>query len=215
MSRHVLAMALAMISLVMAPDAAAQSLLQIQNVEALTADVETTFADAKGVEQSVQGRFYRSRNGRIRQDSPIGSMISDPNAGTVTLINTFTKEATVITVGTGRSIPADARPPSGLEAAGQVTVEGHPVTKTIANIADRSQEVWTATDIGFVVFVKVSTQELSTTKTFKNIVVGEPDPAVFELPKDYKITTKIGPLEAPGALPAPPLPPTRLPGALQ
>jgi hypothetical protein len=183
-----------------------------KSVTPLVADVQVTITSPHGAHTST-GHYYRSRDGKVREDLSSGSVIADGNAGTVTILNPAKKEATVITGGATRAQSAQAAAPStsvpsgSLAPAGQTTLEGHPVAKSIN--AGQTREVWTATDLSLQVFVKITAPNRTTTKAMRNIKVGDPDPAVFKIPAGYTVTTKAGPLAAPGPQPPPAKPPKR------
>jgi hypothetical protein len=164
---------------------------------ALDAEIETTFTTPQG-QFSTPGHFYRSRDGKMREDSPLGSMITDVRAGTVTVLNHARKEAKVIVV---TALPRPAAPRAGTAAAprslGEATVEGHPVTKARTTAGGATQELWTAKDLGLVVFSKVEAPDFGMTKVLRNLSLREPDAALFRIPSDYTVTHET----------APPLPP--------
>jgi hypothetical protein len=68
-------------------------------------------------------------------------------------------------------------------------LEGRRLTKARLVGANGSKsEVWTADDLGFVVMRRTEIGNTTTTKTFRNLKVGEPDASVFEIPKGYSVT---------------------------
>jgi hypothetical protein len=160
---------------------------------ALDAEIETTFTTPQG-QFSTPGHFYRSRDGKMREDSPLGSMITDVRSGTVTLLNHAKKEAKVIVV-TGQPRPSaslanKAAMPQSFEEA---TIEGHAVTKARKAAGGATQEVWTAKDLGLVVFSKVDAPDFAMTKTLRNFSLREPDPALFRIPSGYTVTHEDAP----------------------
>jgi hypothetical protein len=157
----------------------------------LKAEINTTYTLADGSEFSSGGHYYRSE-GKLREDSPLGAIITDLKSGTVTMLIFETKEARVVKApavpqaGTPKSLPS-AMP---LEEG---TADGRRVTKArFQNAQGQSQEFWTAKDLGLVVFSKITSPGLTMAKWLRNISVGEPDPSVFKVPSGYTIITVDG-----------------------
>jgi len=175
-----------------------------QKKPALEAEIETTFRTSQG-QFSTPGHFYRSRDGKMREDSPLGSMITDVRSGTVTLLNRATKEAKVIVV-TGQPRPPAPAAGKVPKAFAETTIEGHAVTKARNAMGTTTQEVWTAKDLGLVVFSKVDAPDFGMTKVLRNFSVREPDPAVFQIPQDYTVTHESVPPTPPGPRLAPRVP---------
>jgi hypothetical protein len=165
----------------------------------LDAEIETTYVTAGGKTITTPGHYYRSRSGKAREDSPIGSIITDLRSGTVTLLNPATKEAKVIvTAGQPRASAAVAA--GAFVPFEQAIVDGHPVKKarTTGN-AGQVQEMWTAQDLGLVVFSKVEWPDFSMTKVLRNVAVREPVAELFKIPSEYQVTHET-------VRPAPPAP---------
>jgi hypothetical protein len=163
---------------------------------ALTADFTLTVTPAGAASHQIAGHYARSGDGKIREETPAFVTIADPKTRTITLLNPATKEATVIQASRDKT-PADretafpSRSESQLGEHDTTAVEGHPVVKKRSSASDgATREVWMATDISLPVLIKTSNSMRSSTKTFSNITVSEPDPALFTIPKDYKVTTK-------------------------
>lgn len=166
---------------------------------ALEAEFEFSYTLPNGQQLKRNGHIYRSASGKMRQDTGLGSMIADLEAGTVTMLIPDTKQARVITM------PPELRTPSvlgngspvfgidnGLPARVQpfeeTTINGHPIAKTrVTGPRGEIQEVWTATDLGVVTFARVEANGLTTTQELRNLSIGEPDPQVFEVPSDYTV----------------------------
>ena len=169
----------------------------------VTASVAVAYTNATGQTINIPGTFYRSTAGNTREDSAIGSVITDKTAGTVTVLNPSTMTATVYSFHTG-PLPRAMTPsitPSPLTQFGQTTVGGHPVAQARASWPNgQAPEVWTATDINLVVYSKVSSANGTTTRTLSNIVVQEPSASVFNVPAGYSVTNAT----QPPALPAVP-----------
>jgi hypothetical protein len=154
---------------------------------ALQAEVETTYVFADGRQVRVPGHYYRSQDGRVREDTGRGSVIADVSKGTLTLLNADSKQALVFTVREA----APNRKPKGVSAAvpyARGKHEGRDVSKARVKGPDgKENEVWTATDIGLMVFSRIESAGLTTTKALRKVVQGEPDPAVFNVPEDYAV----------------------------
>jgi hypothetical protein len=187
------------VALVLAAALDSGSLSAQKNVPALDAEIETTFTTPQG-RFSSPGHYYRSQDGTIREDSPLGSMIIDVRRGTVTLLNRATKEAKVIAMASqARRAAADAA--NGLDPFEEGIVDGHAVSKARRTTAGSTAEVWTAKDLAVAVLSKIEAPNFAMTKVLRNVSLREPDPDVFRIPKAYKVTHEAG-------LPtAPPLPP--------
>ena len=176
-----------------------QTAVALKGVEA---DVQTTIETSKGIKQTTPSHYYRSSDGKVREDSMLGPVITDSTAKTVTLLDTSKKEATVLTT-LGSPVPTDGQKTPFVQGV-TTTIEGFSVTKASTTTPDgHVNEVWTATDIGLGVYVRVQTTDITLTKTLSNIAVHEPDPAVFQIPTDYTVTTKTGPVPPPGPRPTP------------
>lgn len=185
-----------------------------KNRAALEAEIETTFTTPQG-QFSTPGRYYRSRDGKMREDSPIGSIITDTRSGTVTLLNRATREAKVIVVA-GKPRPPSPQADTMLEPFEEASIEGRPVTKARKTIGGTTQELWTARELGLVVLSKVDAPDFAMTKVLRNVSLREPDPAVFRIPKDYTVTHESAPTErAGGPVRAPRLPPQAPPARRQ
>jgi hypothetical protein len=159
-------------------------------IAALDADVETTYNLPNGQQFTSHGHLYRSQNGKVRQDSGRGSMITDLNNGTVTLLIAEKKEARVISIPRERrAAPRKDRPAAA--PFEEATIEGHRVVKARGKgPRGENQEIWTAKDLGIVTYSKVEAAGLTTTRALHNVAVREPDPSVFQVPADYTIVNQ-------------------------
>lgn len=154
---------------------------------ALSAEIETTYTSRHGTHRTL-GRYYQSKDRKMREDSPRGSVIVDALRGTVTLINPATKEATVI-VTAGRSRAPKDEGNGGFEVFEETTANGHRLTKTRANRANgQTDEIWTNRDLGIVEYSRIVGPDVTVTRILRNIELGEPADAVFSIPKDYTVT---------------------------
>ena len=155
---------------------------------AVVADISTIYTLADGRQFTSAGRYYRSKDGRIREDSPLGAIITDIKTGTMTMLNFERREAHVIKVAaSGRATNARSLPPAVRYA--DATVDGRQVTKARAeNGAGEAQEFWTAKDLGLVVFSKVSSPNVTMAKSLRNISLKQPDASVFSVPAGFTVT---------------------------
>lgn len=190
-----------------------RSLNAQKNLPAVDAEIETTFTTPQG-QFSTPGHYYRSHDGTMREDSPLGSIITDIRRGTVTLLNRATKEAKVIVMAGQPRPPAPdgGKAPAPFEDG---TVEGHAVTKARKAMKGTTQELWTANDLGLVVFSKVDAPDFAMKKVLRNLSLREPDPALFRIPKDYTITQESTLPAPPGPDQAPRFPPQTRPAPRQ
>ncbi|HLH41734.1 MAG TPA: hypothetical protein VKV74_02020 [Bryobacteraceae bacterium] len=196
---------------ILAPEALAQS--KAERVP-LTADVTFTLSSntpSGAYTQSQAGKYWRSRDGKTRQDTAFGSGIADPAAGTVTYLNHSTREATVVHLPPRPTPPSSgaAKPPApaahlgpggATTDLGERQIAGHTTTgrRTLisgdpaARGSEESTEVWTAADLGLPLYVKHHDHSGESIQEYKNVQVGDPDPSVFAIPAGYKVTEKEG-----------------------
>lgn len=176
----------------------------------IVADVASTITvsapSARGFNHTHNGRYFRSRDGKVREDLVFGSIITDSITKTATFLNHAKKEATVVAMSDPDVADLDsvkeARNPAKNHNDARIThlgedkVEGHPVHKKLieagsaSTMPGRKSEIWTATDIQLPVFVKTTGADRTTTREYRNIQVADPDPQVFEIPKEYRIVDK-------------------------
>jgi hypothetical protein len=181
-----------------------------RDVPPIIADVRSTLttggSSGHGIDRAQNGHYFRSRDGKVREDTAFGSMITDSKAKTMTFLNYTKKEATVVSMSdsdiAGLKASRDAARNNNkndnakVTSLGEATVEGHPVRKKRIEPADNTShhgqktEIWTATDIHMPVFVKATGPDRTTTREYRNIHVADPDPQVFEIPRDYRIVDK-------------------------
>jgi hypothetical protein len=160
---------------------------------ALQAEIEVNYALANGAGFTRTGRIYRSASGKVRQDTGNGGMITDLNAGTVTLLIADRNEAHVFSVPPALRTPpvlgtGEARIPAKVTPFEETVIDGRRIAKTrIVGPQGETQEVWTATDIGIVTFARITANGNTTTQQLRNISVSEPDPRMFEVPSNYKV----------------------------
>lgn len=174
---------------------------QRKKAPALDADIETTYTLSDGRQFSTHGHYYRSQDGQLREDSPLGAIITDLKSGTITMLNFETKEAHVIRVAAKSRASRPKNVPSAVPFQ-EATVEGRHVTKALAKGArGETHESWTDKDLGLVVFSKIESPGLTMAKSLRNVSRREPHPSVFKVPKGYTITD--APVPAPSAGPVP------------
>ena len=75
------------------------------SVPALQADVEIVYTLPDGRQTRAKGRLYRSGSGQLREESPLGAVITDVTAGTITMLVTATKQARVMTIPPDQRVP--------------------------------------------------------------------------------------------------------------
>jgi hypothetical protein len=161
---------------------------------AVTADFTIAISPTGGVTRQLDGRYARSSNGKIREETATFVIITDPEAQTTAILNPATKEATIIKLNgastAGRRSEAASPSVNPLAEFESTVVDGHPVVKkrTAAASDGSTREIWMTTDSSIPILAKTSSPTKSTTKTFRNIVLKEPDAALFTIPKDYSIT---------------------------
>src|SRR5262249_24424843 len=174
----------------------------------IVADVASTITvsapSAPGFSHTHNGRYFRSRDGKVRQDLVFGSIITDSNTKTATFLNHASKQRTVIAMSDPdvaeldkeATSPAKNHNDARITHLGEDKVEGHPVHKKLIEAGNasttpsRKTEVWTATDIQLPVFVKTTGADRTTTREYRNIQIADPDPQVFAIPKEYRIVDK-------------------------
>jgi hypothetical protein len=170
----------------LAGDAAAQE--RPAKLPAVQAEFETLYTLANGRQVRTHGRFFRNERGQIREDSPLGAVITDVAAGTITILVTERKEARVITVpAEQRTLPARSSHP-GPEVFEETRIEGRRVSKARGQGPQgQKMEMWTARDLGIVIWTKTEAPGLSSTKEMRNISTEEPSRSLFEIPPDYTV----------------------------
>lgn len=175
----------------------------------LQADIDTTYATAGSNPFTVHGRYYRAQDGRVREDSPIGATIIDPAGGTVTLLNFATKEARVLSVPRPLQAAREVGRPQAFTRFGDATIEGHAVAKLRTKDAGgRDQELWNSDELGLTVYSRTQSTNLVITKSHHDFAFREPDPNLFQIPKDYKVEyMKMPAAASPRVPPLPSLPP--------
>jgi hypothetical protein len=128
----------------------------------------------------TSGHFYRNSDGQIREDSPLGAVITNVAGGTITILVAETKEARVITIPVEqRTLPAPALQ-SKPDVFEETIIGGRRITKTRgAGPMGQKVELWMAKDLGIVVRTRTEAPGLSSTKEMTNISSEEPSRSVF------------------------------------
>lgn len=154
----------------------------------LQAEIETVYDLADGKQVRTKGHFYRSRSGQIREDSPLGAVMTDIGAGTITVLVAETKEARVITIPPEHRVrPVHPNRPR-LEVFEETILGGHRVSKArTRGPQGQKVEFWTAKDLGVVTWTKTEASGLTSTRELRIVSTEEPSPELFAIPADYTI----------------------------
>ena len=153
----------------------------------MQADVETVYTLPDGTQTRSKGRFYRSSLGQIREDSGLGAIITDLEAGTVTILVAQTRQARVMRIPASDRAPAPANRPAH-ELFEETTIDGRRISKSrLTGPQGQRVEFWTAKDLGVVTLTKSEVGRMTTVRELKNVSTLEPDPALFMIPPDYTL----------------------------
>ena len=158
----------------------------------LSADLVTIYSIG-GHLVTTRGHYYRSADGRLREDSELGALIMDMSKSTLTALSFERREAVVFAIpGEGtRSAEVTSRLTMPL---GHDMHDGRPVTKSLIRMAAGvRQENWMADAIGVVVRSKLETSTTTTTRELKNISRTEPNDALFEIPPGFSVRREVLP----------------------
>jgi hypothetical protein len=98
---------------------------------AVVADMDAIYTLADGRQFTSKGRYYRSKDGLIREDSPLGAIITDIKSGTMTMLNFERREAHVIKVAASSRAASAKDVPKAARYA-DATVDGRKVSKARA-----------------------------------------------------------------------------------
>lgn len=189
----------------------------VVGVPALSADLAvTTVLNAPGgnFTQSQTAKYWRSRDGKARQDSGFSTVITDLTSRTITHINHQAKQATVIHMplkgGEQREAPSisGGAPPIPLASSlpgdsiegnlGEKIISGYRAigTQVVRQGAGPMQsgsvttEVWTAPDLRLPIYVRQIYSAGETVQLYENIRVEEQPASMFEVPAGYTVTQK-------------------------
>lgn len=154
---------------------------------AVQAEQVTTYLFPDGTQREVVGRYYRSADGRVAEEGPMGTVIVDARRLRVTVLDHRNQEARVLTLPASTS--RDLRPTAPrLEPTGNDVLEGFTVSKSRLSLGGLEHEVWTADDLGLTVYSKMSSpQGLTVIRQLRRLETTEPAPKVFLTPPGYRI----------------------------
>jgi hypothetical protein len=158
------------------------------SVPALQADVEIVYTLPDGTQTRTIGRLFRSRSGQLREETPLGAVITDVAAGTITMLVKATKQARVLTIPPEQRVPPARAHGARPEVFEETTVAGRRISKArIVGPQGQRAEFWTAPDLGVVTWMKTEAGKMTTTKELRNLATEEPSPAMFTIPADYSV----------------------------
>ena len=175
-----------------------------------------TLVNARKIARESSGRIYQERWALIPKNSQVEPQMSfiqiaDPNNHTLYSCAISLKTCSVTTYeGTVSKLykPADAEPGTRPNGGGSVTREslGNGFTEGVATVGTRitqnfnawvmgndqpfssTREYWFAPTLGFNLISKISDPRFGNqTFTVTDLAIGEPDPALFELPKGFQM----------------------------
>lgn len=161
-------------------------------VPSFDADVLTFYKLADGRVVSTTGHVYRASDGRTREDSGLGAVITDLNAKTVTLLSFENKQALVFDL---TAAPTRSKSQNAVATAfGRTTLEGFQAIKARGvGPGGEKLEVWTAESVKAIVFTRTEAPGITKTRYLRNIAVRELDPAIFAVPQGYAVTRQTPP----------------------
>lgn len=184
---------------------------------------QQTLADGNQITRQTETKVYRDSQGRVRREmtrtnrsgeSQSFVTIFDPVAGFEARLNTQKLTAEKHPVPTGNNTAeGPQRPPSDgngpevkTEDLGTNTIQGleatgKRVTRTIpagemgnTDAVQIVREIWTSTALKVPVQMTSSDPHFGKSTTqLTGISQAEPDPALFQIPANYKVTTRTGP----------------------
>lgn len=158
----------------------------------IQAELETEYVFPDGRRIVVMGRLFRTSDGRIREEQGDMVTIADTAAGKMTILNSSTKEAIHFTFDEELRDPESSRPETETTGTQRSTesvgsYEAWPVRKHAVDQGDSSREVWTAPAIGLIVYGRMVSPQVTTTKRLRNIAVEAPMDALFTVPAGYNV----------------------------
>ncbi len=181
-----------------------------------TRQVHQTLADGNQISHQNQSKIYRDSQGRVRMEhtTPDGDTriaIFDPIAGVSYMLDPSKQTAVKRTLPAAPQNASGTPPPPHRRSAANVQTEdlgtqtinglaatGKRETETIpagaignAQPIVTTREIWTSTALKVPVLIKSSDPRFGTsTMQLGNILQGEPDPALFQVPSNYTVTTR-------------------------
>ena len=161
--------------------------------------------------QSETGKYWRSRDGKIRQDTAFGvSRVVDlggyPRTNAqidyelrriaVWIGERYRKTPSTEVTGRDFSMGNDGR---NAKKTGEAVLDGFKVTirkgelrrvdQSKAHPADLSYEIWTSEELKLVLLFKLKSESAELVQRYHNIRREEPDPSVFQLPSGFRTVT--------------------------
>ncbi len=180
-----------------------------------TREMQQKLADGNQISHQNQSKVYRDGQGRLRMEhtTPQGDVriaIFDPVAGFAYMLDPAKQTAVKRALPTPKQNSSDTPPAphhrfaattqtqdlgtqtiAGLAATGTRTTETIPagaIGNSEAIVVTR--EIWTSTALKVPVLIKSSDPRFgNSTMQLSNVVQGEPDPALFQVPSNYTVTT--------------------------
>ncbi len=150
------------------------------------------------------GKYWRSRDGKVRQDSEYGlSTMADLSTipRSITYIDHDLHRIALLVdrVPFGRaSFPSEdstgadftfSGPPSKPKKSGQDVLEEFKVTIRKGLWNGWPYEIWTADELKMILLLKVTSNSGEFVQRYHDIRLEEPNPSLFELPPGYRMTT--------------------------
>jgi hypothetical protein len=182
--------------------------------------VQQKLSDGTQISHQDQSKVYRDSQGRVRIEhtTPQGEAriaIFDPVAGFTYILDPTKMTAVKRALPAPKQTSSDTNPPPphhrfegttqtedlGTQTINGLAATGKRETETIpAGAIGNDQpivvthEIWTSTALKVPVLIKTSDPRFgTTTMQLTNVVQGEPDPALFQVPSNYTVTTGGGP----------------------
>jgi len=184
-----------------------------------TRQTQQKLSDGNQISHQDQSKVYRDSQGRVRIEhtTPQGDVriaIFDPVAGFSYMLDPAKQTAVKRALPPPKQTSSDTTPPPhhrfpgttqtedlGTQTINGLAATGKSETETIpAGAIGNDQpivvtrEIWTSTALKVPVQIKTSDPRFgTTTMQLTNVVQGEPDPALFQVPSNYTVTTGGGP----------------------
>jgi hypothetical protein len=150
------------------------------------------------------GKYWRSRDGKVRQDTEHGlSTVADLSSSSTRslayidydLQRIWAQMTRIPDIRAGQpredATGKDFRSLSSAKPkkSGQDLLDGFNVTIRKGLWGGKPYEVWTADDLKMILLLKVSSEAGEFVQRYRNIRQEEPDPSIFELPPGYRMVT--------------------------
>jgi hypothetical protein len=198
------------------PDAPFTCMLHTEWAHPMADGGSITLVNQRRIARQANGRFYQERWVLVPRNGPLESkmshiQIADPNSHTLTTCAMWLKECKVANYGgkTTTAYQPEGEPSGplpggrgavtneslGKDVSERVETVGTRITRTLNAWAmgnDRPlsivREFWFAPSLGMNLVSKVSDPRFGTQSfTVTDLVLGEPDPALFEIPKGFTL----------------------------